>query len=301
MTEETNVNPEVPVSDETSETSTPDSVTPIDTDQKILVGGTEYSARDLAEAKEKYDELQDYAINLEEFKEATFRLMNPETNPDVKKRDAKDILLAANYTEEQANEWVKIYDQGKEMPKEGTPNEEVPQSNPLANEQNAQMNDQILKMRAQMLQQNLESSLSSAIDNSKDGTVLIDWMKSNREGDDLDSARNNLTERVRAQTLENLRARRNYAGSFEDSWVGEEVAKATDKVAKDMLTVIGDPAKIGRVSETGEQSENLYRKNPVPLPESKGKTYGDVEGGLKEWTTDQLMRSLADSGEDSKL
>ena len=291
---------------ETTEASTPDGVpTPpptVDLDQKIQVGGKEYSARELAETAENYEELQEYTKDLEGFRDATSRLMNPETDVEVKKRDARQILLDMNYDPRQVDEWVKVYDQEATMPQQPQqpqnqpPAPAAPQPDPRTDA----LNEQVLQMRAQMLQQNLENSLSSSIENDTDGKMLLEWLNSNRQPEEIQQARESITERVRAQALENLRQRRNYAGSFEDSWVGEEVQKATNKVAKDMLTVIGDTSKIGRVPETAGQTETLYRKDPVKLPETKGKSFGDVEGQLRDWTSDQLLRSLSDPGGDSK-
>ena len=188
---------------------------------------------------------------------------------------------------------------------EGTPppppqQQQQQQMSPQMDPRTDQLNDQVLKMRAQMLQQNLENSLSSSIDAEGDGKVLMDWLTTNRQPEDAAKARDSVAERVRSQALENLRQRRNYAGTFDDSWVDEEVKKATDKVAKDMLTVIGDTSKIGRVSETAGQNETLYRKDPVKLPNSSGKSFGEIEGQLRDWTSDQLLRSLADPGGDTK-
>tara|TARA_R100001086_G_scaffold207761_2_gene123587 strand:- start:612 stop:1505 length:894 start_codon:yes stop_codon:yes gene_type:complete len=296
MSEETNeVTPEAPV------TETPQTPEPIDLDQKISVGGEEYSATELAEKVKNYDLMRENVENLEGFREATMRLMNPDTDTEVKKRDARSILLASNYSPQQVDEWLKIYDENPEMTEEQVPSESTP--DPLAQEalQNSnRTNEELLRVRAQLLQQNMEKEVSTALDRASDGKVLMDWLSANREGTDLDAAKENLTERVRAQALENLRQRRNHAGSFEDAWVGEEVNKAATKVAKDMLTVIGDTSKIGRVSETAEQTENLYRKDPVKLPDTKGKSFGDVEGQLRDWTSDQLLRSLSDPGGDSK-
>lgn len=289
--------------EETSEGSTPNSeevVTtqaPIDMDQKIKVGGEEFTARELADTAENYENLRAYAEELEQFKEATSRLMNPETDQNVKKRDATQILLNMNYSPEQVEEWVKIYDQ--EEPMTSPQPEQTPQQ-PVMDPRTDQINDQVLKMRAQMLQQNLENSLSSAINSDSDGKVLMDWLGSNRSEDEAKAARENVSERVRAQALENLRNRRNYAGSFDDSWVGEEVKKAANSVAKDMLTVIGDTSKIGRVPETAGQTETLHRKEPVKVPDTKGKSFGDVEAQLRDWTSDQILRSLSDPGGDSK-
>jgi len=272
----------------------------IDLDQKIKVGGEEYSQHELAETVENFDTLREYAQNLEEFQQATMRLMDPNTDTEVKKRDARNILLASNYTPEQVEEWVKIYDENPPMTEE---QQQQPQNDPMAQQAMAnsqRVNDEVLKLRAQMLQQNMEKEVSTALSNNNDGKVLMDWLETNRQGEELSTVKESLSERVRTQALENLRQRRNYAGSFDDSWVGEEVSKAAQKVAKDMLTVIGDTSKIGRVSETEGQTENLYRKDPVKLPDTKGKSFGDVEAQLRDWTSDQLLRSLSDSGGDTK-
>ena len=288
-------NLEIPDGDSVDTPSTPPNENVVDLDQSIKVGGEEYSAKELADTMENYEQLKEYTEHLEGFREATGRLMNPETNAEVKKRDARQILLDMNYTPDQVDEWVQIYDQDEPMTNEPTP---APQ---VEDPRTGELNSQVLKMRAQMLQQNLENSLSSAMDGEGDGKVLMDWLSANRSEEDSTKAKNSVAERVRSQALENLRQRRNYAGSFEDSWVGEEVKKAADKVAADMLTVIGDTSKIGRVPETGGHTEALHRKPPVELPSNKGKTFGEVEGQLRNWTSDQLLRSLTDTGGETKL
>ena len=293
---EENMETEVP-----TETPVAETPTPIDLDQKISVGGQEYSATELAEKVNNYETMQQSVEGLEEFRQSTMRLMNPDTDTEVKKRDARNILLASNYSADQVEEWLKIYDENPEMTEE-QPQNHMP-SDPVAQEalnNSNKVNEELMRVRAQLLQQNLEKEVSSSFNNTSDGKVLMDWLSSNREGTDLDAAKESLTERVRAQALENLRQRRNHAGSFDDAWVGEEVGKAATKVAKDMLTVIGDTSKIGRVSETADHTENLHRKEPVKLPDTKGKSFGDVEAQLRDWTSDQLLRSLSDSGSDTK-
>ena len=293
---EENMETEVPTESPVAETPAP-----IDLDQKISVGGQEYSATELAEKVNNYETMQQNVEGLEEFRQSTMRLMNPDTDTEVKKRDARNILLASNYSADQVEEWLKIYDENPQMTEE-QPQNHMP-SDPVAQEalnNSNKVNEELMRVRAQLLQQNLEKEVSSSFNNTSDGKVLMDWLSSNREGTDLDAAKESLTERVRAQALENLRQRRNHAGSFDDAWVGEEVGKAATKVAKDMLTVIGDTSKIGRVSETADHTENLHRKEPVKLPDTKGKSFGDVEAQLRDWTSDQLLRSLSDSGSDTK-
>ncbi len=143
-------------------------------------------------------------------------------------------------------------------------------------------------------------AVSSSITDDADGKLLMEWVENNRSAEEVTSVKESLSERVRAQALENLRQRRNAAGTFDDSWLGEEVNKAANKVAKDMLTVIGDTSKIGRVPETAGQTEVLHRKEPVKVPDTKGKSFGDVEAQLRDWTSDQILRSLSDPGGDSK-
>jgi len=282
--------------EETSEASTPE-ITETPASSTINVGGKEYTPEELAETAKNYEELRQYTNHLEGFKEATSRLMNPNTDSEVKKHNARQILLDMNYDPEQVEDWVQVYDQGNEMPEQ---NEQMPAPQPVEDPRTDQLNDQVLKMRAQMLQQNLENSLSSAISTDNDGKVLMDWLGANRSDEEAKAARESVSERVKAQALENLRNRRNQAGTFEDSWVGEEVKKAANSVAKDMLTVIGDTSKIGRVPETAGQTETLHRKEPLKVPDTKGKTFGDVEAQLRDWTSDQILRSLSDPGGDSK-
>jgi hypothetical protein len=57
----------------------------VDLDQKVRVGGEEYSAKELADTHQNYNELQEYAQNLEAFQQATVRLMDPSTDPETRK------------------------------------------------------------------------------------------------------------------------------------------------------------------------------------------------------------------------
>ncbi len=285
--------------EETSEASTPDVTPPtMDLDQKIQVGGEEYSASDLAEAAKNYGELQEYAQGLEAFQQATVRLMDPNTDNETRKQDAKNILLASNYPQEKVDEWVKIYDQEAPMPDNAAPQPLPP--DPALQQATQKNNEELTRLRAQILQQNMENAVSSSITDDADGKLLMEWVENNRSAEEVSSVKESLSERVRAQALENLRQRRNAAGTFDDSWLGEEVNKAANKVAKDMLTVIGDTSKIGRVPETAGQTEVLHRKEPVKVPDTKGKSFGDVEAQLRDWTSDQILRSLSDPGGDSK-
>jgi len=216
------------------------------------------------------------------------------------------ILSDAGYSNDQIEHYSKIYDQPQAQTQQA-PQTEAKQE-PVMSTDNDQVKEktlaleaQLSQMRARMLNENLDREISTAVPASENGKLLNAWMKSNHDEATMATATSSLEQRVRAKALENLRTRRNQSGNFDESWVADEVSKAANDVAKDMLTVIGDTSKIGRVSETAGQTEQLYRQKPVELPETKGKSFGDVEGQLRDWTSDQILRSLADSGGDSKL
>lgn len=288
---------------ETTDTTAPAETTnTIDLDQTVKVGGNEYSISELVQAKEQAAKLQAEAEELNAFKESTFRLMSPDTDNEVRKRELRAVLSQAGYDEEQISEYTKVYEQGQgsEVQEDATVTENAPMEDSQAREQAARVEREMSQMRARMLNDMLEREVSSALSRTEDGKVLEEWLSNTRSQDEIGTAKSRLNERVRAQTLENLKQRRNQAGTFDESWVAEEVTKASEKVAKDMLTVIGDTSKIGRVPETAGQTESLVRRKPVELPDTTGKSYGEVEGQLRDWTSDQILRSLSDPGGDSK-
>jgi hypothetical protein len=298
MSEENTPTPET-----TDTTATAEPTNTIDLDQTVKVGGNEYSISELVQAKEQASKLQAEAEELNAFKESTFRLMSPDTDNEVRKRELRAVLSQAGYNDEQINEYTKVYEQGPTNEEESgdeTLTDNAPMEDSQAREQAARVEREMSQMRARMLNDMLEREVSSALSRTQDGKVLEEWLSNTRSKDQIGDAKSRLNERVRAQTLENLKQRRNQAGTFDESWVAEEVTKASEKVAKDMLTVIGDTSKIGRVPETAGQTESLVQRKPVELPDTTNKSYGDVEGQLRDWTSDQILRSLSDPGGDSK-
>ena len=290
---------------EAIETATDTSPSPINLDQKVQVGGEEMSLSEIAQMQSRSTQLEEAYEELADFRNSTMRLMDPSTDTDTRKSDLRNVLHSSGYSDSQVEEYIKVYDNQGTAPQMSNENNPTPPPAPMedhsAREQNARLQEQVSQMRARALNDSLEKEVSSAITGEEKGKVLTDWMKSNHDAESLGAATSSLEQRVRGKALENLRARRNQAGTFEESWVSEEVKKAAADVAQDMLTVIGDPSKIGRVTETEGQGEPLYRRKPVELPSNEGKTFGEVEAQLRDWTSDQILRSLADSGGDSKL
>jgi hypothetical protein len=120
----------------------------------------------------------------------------------------------------------------------------------------------------------------------------------------LSGARAAIERDIRQQTLDNLRARRTAAGVFEEAWISEESAKATEQVLAKYRSVIGDPNRLGRAPETDSGASSIFNSKPVPAPRWKpGVSAGDIESALDAFNKDALSRlaSGLDSGSDSRV
>mgnify|MGYP003120591255 FL=1 len=254
------------------------------------------------------ERLREENEQLKVVQESTQILMDPQVGGEYKKDAARRLLTSQGHDPTQIEEWVQIYDESPTT--EHTIDSDIedidmtelqPESEDLvAREKAQQLEEQLNQMRARNLKESMEKEISSAMTSHSDLKMLKEWITSTRNGEDLNPVFDNISENVRQSALENLRAKRNTHGKFDETWLDEAVKTAATKVAKDMLSVIGDTSKIGRVPETVGQTETLSRRKPVELPSSKGKSYGDVEGQLRDWTSDQILRSLSDPGGDSK-
>ena len=252
------------------------------------------------------EQLREENAKLRIVQESTGILMDPNTGSEYKKNAARNLLYSQGHSEEQIEEWVQIYDETPDLnPDNGDSdtlmdNLEFEHEDTIARQKSAELEEQINQMRARNLKDSMEKQISSAMDSHLDLKVLKEWITSTRKEEDLSPVFGNISENVRQSALENLRTKRNSHGKFDESWLDEAVKAAASKVAKDMLSVIGDPSKIGRVPETMGQSESISRRVPGELPKTKNKSYGEVEGQLRDWTSDQILRSLSSPGGDSK-
>ena len=253
---------------------------------------------------EEFQRLREENERLQAMQENTRRMMDPGTSNSYKKEAARELLLDQGFNAEDVEEWIQVYDENFSAPDQEddvvTAGEEFNIEDAAARQKAAELEEQLNQIRARNLKESMEKQISSAMDSHNDLKVLKEWLNSTRSSEDLSPVFGNISENVRQSALENLRTKRNAEGRFDESWLEEAVNKAAAKVAKDMLTVIGDTSKIGRVSETAGQTETLSRRKPVELPDNKGKSFGEVEGQLRDWTTDQILRSLSDPGGDSK-
>jgi hypothetical protein len=154
------------------------------------------------------------------------------------------------------------------------------------------------KMRVRELRENLNSQLDRALKANPELQKLIESARSTRGDEGVKQAEQTLRTQLEQRALERMQARRQSAGTFEDSWMSEEVEKAVEPVVGTFRSVIGDIDKLGRSSETvtGLDAQEILRSKPVPAPEYKaGMTLTDVESDVKSFASDVIKRALASS------
>jgi hypothetical protein len=159
-------------------------------------------------------------------------------------------------------------------------------------------------MRVRELRENLNSQLDRALKSNPEFQKLIESARSSRGDDGVKQAEQTLRSQLEQKALERMQARRQASGTFEDSWMSEEVEKAAEPVLGTFRSVIGDIDKLGRSSETvtGLDAQEILRSKPVPAPEYKaGATLSDIESDVKSFAADTIKRALVSSPGDSAL
>lgn len=160
------------------------------------------------------------------------------------------------------------------------------------------------RMRVRELRENLNSQLDRALKNNPDFQKLLESARSTRGDEGVKQAESTLRSQLEQRALERMQSRRAAAGTFEDSWMSEEVDKAVEPVMGAFRSVIGDIDKLGRSPETvtGLDAQEILRTKPVPAPEYKaGATLTDIESDVKSFASDTIKRALASSPADSAI
>lgn len=154
------------------------------------------------------------------------------------------------------------------------------------------------KMRVRELRENLNRELDTALKSNADFQRLIESARSTRGDEGVKQAEQTLRAQLEQRALERMQARRATAGTFEDSWMSEEVGKAVEPVVGTFRSVIGDIDKLGRSSETvsGLDAQEILRSKPVPEPVYKeGASISDIESDIKNFASDTIKRALVSS------
>lgn len=299
---------------ETQETQAPTNNV-VDMDAKVRAGGEEIPVSELLKAKQDLAYLQQDYSKLVAFRDATTKVMRPDVDPSVKEQAARQLLVDMGYRGEEVDQYVQDWmnnQQGETVTDEtedvggdeddGSA-EAVANAIMAAQQQAQRAQEELQRMKAEQLNQRLNSQVLMGLEMNEKGRKMLSKLEEINGKDALFEARAAIERDIRQQTLDNLRARRTAAGVFEEAWINEESAKATEQVLAKYRSVIGDPNRLGRAPETDSGAGSIFNRPAVPAPRWKpGVTAGDMESALDAFNKDALSRLAAglDSGSDTR-
>jgi hypothetical protein len=299
---------------ETQETQAPTNNV-VDMDAKVRAGGEEIPVSELLKAKQDLAYLQQDYSKLVAFRDATTKVMRPDVDPSVKEQAARQLLVDMGYRGEEVDQYVQDWmnnQQGETVTDEiedvggdedDRSAEEVANAIMAAQQQAQRAQEELQRMKAEQLNQRLNSQVLMGLEMNEKGRKMLSKLEEINGKDALFEARAAIERDIRQQTLDNLRARRTAAGVFEEAWINEESAKATEQVLAKYRSVIGDPNRLGRAPETDSGAGSIFNRPAVPAPRWKpGVTAGDMESALDAFNKDALSRLAAglDSGSDTR-
>lgn len=301
---------------EPTETPTPTSPT-LDLDAKVRANGQEIPVSELLKAKEDLEFLrQDYS-KLVSFRDATTKVMRPDVDPTVKEQAARQLLVDMGYRGEEVDQYVQDWmnsnnqqetdmadtdDRGGTDDDDGSA-EQVANAILAAQQQAQAAQQELQRMKAEQLNSRLNTQVVMGLETNEAARTMLNKLAEINGKDALSGARTAIERDIRQQTLDNLKNRRAAAGTFEEAWISEESARATEQVLAKYRSVIGDPNRLGRAPETDSGASAIRNRPAVPAPRWKpGANNGDLESALDAYNKDALSRLAAelDSGSDTR-
>lgn len=160
-------------------------------------------------------------------------------------------------------------------------------------------------VRAKQLEQEMDYQLYKNV-TEPEVEGFIRRLDELNEGED-DKSRNDrrqvMVQEIRRTALENLGNRTRKANRFDESWISEEVKRASSQVVGRYRVALGSVDRLGRTSVVAGPEEELRRSKPVAPPAWKpGKQVTDMDTEIRDWTVDVLSRAALDGGTgESKL
>ena len=287
----------------------------VDMDAKVRAGGEEIPVSELLKAKQDLEYLQQDYSKLVAFRDATTKVMRPDVDPSVKEQAARQLLVDMGYRGEEVDQYVQDWmnnQQGETVSDEtddvggddDRSAEEVANAILAAQQQAQRAQEELQRMKAEQLNNKLTTQVMMGLELNQGARTMLGKLEEINGKEALSAARAAIERDIRQQTLDNLRARRTQAGVFEEAWISEESAKATDQVLAKYRSVIGDPNRLGRAPETDSGAGSIFNRPAVPAPRWKpGVSNGDIESALDAFNKDALSRLAAglDSGSDGKV
>ncbi len=286
----------------------------VDMDAKVRAGGEEIPVSELLKAKQDLEYLQQDYSKLVAFRDATTKVMRPDVDPSVKEQAARQLLVDMGYRGEEVDQYVQdwmnnqqgetVTDETDDVGGDGDRSAEEVANAILAAQQQAQRaQEELQRMKAEQLNNKLTTQVMMGLELNQGARTMLGKLEEINGKEALSGARAAIERDIRQQTLDNLRARRTQAGVFEEAWISEESAKATEQVLAKYRSVIGDPNRLGRAPETDSGAGSIFNRPAVPAPRWKpGVTAGDMESALDAFNKDALSRLAAglDSGSDTR-
>lgn len=256
-------------------------------------------APDLPEEKEspRREQKPDVGGRDDAFREAVAVMMRGGPNAA---RSARNVLREVGFSEVEADRFVQAAGYDAARPQEPAPPdpklvEELKEAKTRAEqaEQRAQM------VRAKQLEQEMDYRLYEALSSSELEKFVSRLDEINGEEDDKSRSdrRQVFTQEIRRTALENLGNRTRRAGRFEESWIADEVKRASGQVMGRYRAAIGNVDRIGRISTATGPEEELRQRKPVAPPAWKpGKQASDMDSEIRDWTVDVLSRAAMEGG-----
>ena len=299
------------VDDETPENSEVETVEtpPENLNPTIRVGGEDVPVSELVKAREDLEFMRNDYSKLVQFRDATSKVMRQDVDLEVKEQAAREVLIGMGYKGNQVEEYVSEWMQSQQQEQQGNQGmssennakdssaEQVANAIMQAQNQAEQTSQEMNRMKADQLNSRMNAQIMMGLDYNKEAITMLNKLEEINGKEASFAAKTAFERDIREQSLNNLRARRSAAGTFEEAWVSEETAKATDQVLAKYRSVIGDPNKLGRAPETDSSVNAIFSRPAVQAPRWKsGMRPGDAESALDAYNKDALTRLAA--GED---
>jgi hypothetical protein len=305
----------------------------MDADTKItLEDGTEVTLADLMQSHKELKEAIEINDTLQKDLQEVGVLFQADVPQDRRENAVRNVLETLGYEDDQITQYldatrrvstppappedeieeVELPDFPDEEPDTSGGSEEAAMTTPNMNDEmtkaiQAQVEAQraeIHKMRVRELRQSLDSQLDRVLKTNPDFQKLLETSRTLRGDEGAVQAEQALRAQLEQRALDRMQTRRSAAGTFEDSWMAEEVEKAAEPVLGTFRSVIGDIDKLGRSSETvsGLDAQEILRAKPAPEPEYKaGSSMSDIESQVKNFASDTIQRGLAESPNPSAI
>lgn len=282
----------------------------INLDRTVRVGGEDIPVSELVKAREDLEFMRNDYSKLVQFRDATSKVMRQDIDSDVREQAAREVLVGMGYKGDQIEEYVSEWMQSQQQEQQGNQSmsknddsaednsaEQVANAIMQAQNQAEQTSQEMNRMKAEQLNSRMNAQIMMGLDYNKDAITMLSKLEEINGKEASFAAKTAFERDIREQSLNNLRARRSAAGTFEEAWVSEETAKATDQVLAKYRSVIGDPNKLGRAPETDSSTNAIFSRPAVQAPRWKsGMRPGDAETALDAYNKDALTRLAA--GED---